>query len=116
MQQPLGSLPKAYPVQDVAKQFFPHKFHIEENRDYIGPLPSIEEFGYEYMKPDDKRELELWHEEHKNDVFDLKAKLLEYCEADCEVLLKCFLKFKKQLQAISGVDPITRCFTLASIS
>ncbi len=30
LQQPLRSLPKAYSVQDVAKQFFPHKFHIKE--------------------------------------------------------------------------------------
>jgi hypothetical protein len=33
------------------------------------------------MKPDDKIQLELRHEEHKN-VFDFKGKLLEYCEAE----------------------------------
>ncbi len=59
LQQPLRSLPKAYSVQDVYKQFFPHKFHIDENRNDIGHLPPIEDFGYAYMKPDDKRELEL---------------------------------------------------------
>jgi hypothetical protein len=37
----------------------------------------------------------------------LKAKLLECCQANYEVLLKLFLKFKKQLQAISGIDPVT---------
>jgi hypothetical protein len=67
------------------------------------------------MKPNDVKDLKEWHSKQPN-FYDLKKEFIYYCKKDVQVLLKCFLKFRKEMMQISGIDPTTRCFTLAGVA
>ena len=121
-QQPLASLPKAFGFENlVTKGYFPHNFHNEENLNYIGPIPDKVYFGTEFMKSKQLKEFEKWYEIEKiksdNNFrsFNLKCELIKYCENDVLILLNCVQVFRKIYKTVTGIDPITRCFTLASM-
>ncbi|RWR98510.1 hypothetical protein B4U79_10732, partial [Dinothrombium tinctorium] len=98
-QQPLDKLPKAYGLSEI-KGFFPHEFNQEANFNYEGPMPDLKYFELEYMTPSKAAEIKCWYDEQvANDyVFNFEKELTIYCLMD-----------------VTGIDPITRCFTLASI-
>ena len=121
-QQPLASLPKAFGFEHIVKKgFFPHNFHTEQNIDYEGDLPDEEFFGVEFMKTKQKKEFQEWHNKEKtrfelmNIKYNLKNELIEYCKNDVLILLTCVQTFRKIYKKVTGIDPITRCFTLASM-
>jgi len=116
--QPLSALPKAFGLpMDLKKGDFPHLFNTPANYDYIGPLPGIENYGIEYMSVTKADELKEWYKEQSsfNDTFNFKKELIEYCTNDVMILLKSLMAFQKKFMDITGIDPLTRCFTLASI-
>lgn len=119
--QPLASLPKAFGLQCISKGTFPHLFNKQENYDYVGSLPDLKYYGIENLKPAEARKVKKWHGEEKrrledNDLqWNFKDELIKYCRVDVEILLKSLVTFRKLFIKITGIDPITRCFTLASI-
>ena len=122
LQQPLASLPKAFGFEDmVTKGHFSHNFHTSENIDYEGELPDLHYFGTDYMKPTQIKELKRWHREERNRLaahnlkYNLKNELIKYCENDVLILLNCVEMFRKIYKTVTGIDPITRCFTLDSM-
>ena len=64
----LKALAKGFNL-DLEKGFFPHLFNIEENFDYVGPLPSREYFDLSFMlnKPGELKEFDKWYEEWEGD-------------------------------------------------
>jgi hypothetical protein len=121
-QQPLAELPKAFGFDSMVKKgFFPHSFHNKENIDYIGPIPEPKYFGIEYMKKKHLKEFNSWYEQEKNKMvlnntlYNMKEKLIKYCENDVLILLNCIQVFRKIYKDVTAIDPITRCFTLASM-
>lgn len=114
----LSSLPKAFDLKkDLKKGFFPHYFNNENNFAYVGEYPEPEYFGVKFMKPQTLKVFQAWYHEEimKNNVFDFKKQIIDYCRSDVEILLESVLKFKKLFQTITKIDPYTRSFTLASI-
>ena len=121
-QQPLAALPKAFGFENIVKKgYFPHLFHTQNQIDYNGPLPSRESFGTEFMKSKQLRDFEEWYtiENERlirdNLTYNLKNELIKYCENDVLILLNCIQVFRKIYREVTDIDPITRCFTLASM-
>jgi hypothetical protein len=121
-QQPLAVLPKAFGFDNIVKKgFFPHGFHKKENFDYTGPIPEPKYFGTDFMKKKQLKEFNSWYEKEKeflasnNTIYNLKKELIKYCENDVLILLNCIQVFRKIYKEVTAIDPITRCFTLASM-
>ena len=119
-QQPLASLPKAFGFEHLVKKgHFPHLFHTSETMNYIGALPDKKYFNIKYLKNDALTDLNSWYTNKVNELhgknWDLKQDMIEYCKNDVLILLKCVQSFRKIYKDATDLDPITRCFTLASM-
>lgn len=120
-QQPLSSLPKSFNFKEKAKGFFPHKFTSEDNWDYRGAIPKEHFYQPSSMKPGQSKIFYDWHKsEHKRlteakEEWVFKDEILKYCRSDVDILLTAIQKFKKEFKNITGLDPTTRNFTLASV-
>ena len=121
-QQPLASLPKAFGLENsVKKGFFPHLYHNRENFEnkLSVKLPEEKFFGVNLMKSKQLKEFRLWYSEEKLrteiEGYYLENELIKYCENDVDILLSCLQMFRKIYKNVTNIDPITRCFTLASM-
>ena len=69
----------------VKKSYFPYKFILKNNHNYVGKIPSYEEYWYECFdslkKTKDKREYWLQKAE-RNCLWDFNTELYEYCKLD----------------------------------
>ena len=127
-QQPLASLPKAFGFESIVKKgYFPHNFHTHSKTNYVGDIPEPEYFGTKYMKKNQLKEFDKWYNKEiqkQNDYrqnyplehyYNLNTELIKYCENDVLILLMCIQSFRKVYKMVTEIDPITRCFTLASM-
>ncbi|KAK3718098.1 hypothetical protein QZH41_017202 [Actinostola sp. cb2023] len=74
----LRKFPKTFEF-DAVKGYFPHFFNREENEHYVGPHPSLEDYGIDDMHPKESEALTTWWEEERRrtgDVFDFQRELL----------------------------------------
>ncbi|XP_018574533.1 uncharacterized protein LOC108913463 [Anoplophora glabripennis] len=111
----LSRLPKAFGLgNNLKKGYFPHLFNTAENQNYVGPLPVAEYYDPDNMKPEDHSKFLEWHEEHKDDEFNMRRDLVEYCISDVEILTAACLKFREQLMETGNVCPYTEACTIAS--
>jgi len=115
--QSLDKLPKALGLDiDVRKGEFPHLFNIPENYKYQGNIPDIKYFSTDYMTPERKEKFEKWYiEQFDRNDWNFMEELINYCKNDVNILKLCIMKFRTVFKEISGIDPITRSFTLAAI-
>uniref|UniRef100_UPI000D627C86 uncharacterized protein LOC112505627 n=1 Tax=Cynara cardunculus var. scolymus TaxID=59895 RepID=UPI000D627C86 len=118
LQQPLSALCKSFNIPEMKKGFFPHYFNIPANQDYDGPIPDIEYYGADEMKPAMRNDFITWYEKEKllNKDFNFKKELEEYCLSDVNILTTAMMKFISQFRNITMLNPITRRFTLASVA
>jgi hypothetical protein len=118
-QQALSSLPKAFDLEDAEKGHFPHYVNIPEYQELeclIGDIP-IEKFGIKTMKKDSAAKLQNWYDEMKGkrEVFNLERDLEKYCANDVLILLQSVMSFRQLFKDQTGLDPLSRSFTLASV-
>jgi len=73
-QMPLSAFPKTFGLTELKKGYFPHKFNIPENQEYVGPIPAIDYYMPKTMSPKARQEFENWHQEQRNNqvVFDFQ--------------------------------------------
>ena len=72
---PLAALSKTYGI-DTVKGFFPHHFNTIENQNYIGNIPSEEQFGVKNMDPEIyKNKFLPWYESVKMKLGILRKSL-----------------------------------------
>ncbi len=117
-QQPLSSLPSSFGLSShVVKGYFSHFFNLKGNYAYEGEVPSKEFFGVKYMKPKTANDCRQWHQVliESNYIYNLKNELIKYCANDVKILTMAIMKFRTLFQSVTGIDPITRAFTLASV-
>ena len=76
LQMPLKSFPKTFGMDELKKGYFPHYFNKECNKNYDGPMPSKNHYGFNQMKPKDRKEFLKWYEDRVNEnyVFDFQRK------------------------------------------
>ena len=97
------------------KGYFPHLFNKYTNRDYIGIMPPVEDFGIKTMSEAKKSKLLSWYDQNKYEEFNFKQELFKYCEMDVDLLAKGYLSFRKIIIESTGIEPFIQCVTLASL-
>ena len=112
---PLSTFPETFGLTELKKGYFPHKFNILANQNYVGIVPALDYYMPETMSPEGKQALETWHQEQreKDVVFDFQQELLEYCESDVRLLKQGCLTFKRLFEAQAGFNPFDH-ITIAS--
>ena len=116
--QPLAALPKCFGLQSTAKGFFPHFKNTPENQDkewILGDI-TLDEFGVKSMKESTAEELKAWRTLNKDMTYNLKQQMVKYCENDVKILLQSLMKFRQLFKQETKIDPLKRCFTLASVA
>ena len=108
---PLASLPKSFGLTELKKGYFPHFFNTPENQEVIlQHLPEKDMYGPDSMSKDGREKFIKWYEEHKNDEFNFRKEMKEYCVSDVNILLQACLKFRELLINETGekcydIDP-----------
>ena len=74
----LAKLPECFGEIEMKKGYFPHRFNVQGNQDYVGPLSDVSYCSPEMMASAASIFLE-WYEVHKNDIFEIKKEILKYC-------------------------------------
>ena len=98
----LSALPNAFGLEELKKGWFPHYFNTRENQNYVGPYPDAQYYGHDFMSEKERAELLEWLSERKNDVFDFRKEMLEYCRSDVDILRQACLKFRELLMTATG--------------
>ena len=113
---PMGvaALPKAFGLKEMKKGYFPHLFNRVENEDYVGPMPPVHAYSPNTMKVEAREEFMEWYDEHKDDIFDFRRELIEYCISDVEILTQSCVKFRELLMSVGDVCPYMEACTIAS--
>lgn len=109
---PLKALPKAFGIVEQ-KGWFPHRFNVQNNWDYVGSYPAIEYYDADCMSKKDRNEFLLWYENVKTSEFNFRYELIRYCAQDVLILKKSFEKFRQSFREQTNLDPISRCITIA---
>ena len=113
----LAKFPKTFGKTELAKGYFPHFFNKEENQNYIGPIPDVEYYSPNMMKPEAREAFLAWHEEQveSNYVFNFREEIVKYCRSDVAILRECCMEFREMLRdKTNGIDPFEKCLTIAS--
>ncbi len=80
-------------------------------------MPAIDYFGVKYMKPKTANDCRTWHQSliTSNYRYNFKNELIKYCANDVKILTISIMKFRGLFRSVTGIDPITRAFTLAFV-
>ena len=109
----LEKLPQAFGLTELAKGYFPHLFNIPANQNYVGPMPNIEFYDPDGMKPDKRKEFLKWYKTQTE--FDFQQHLETYCVSDVDILQRCCGKFRALfIEYTNGVEPFLKPITIAS--
>lgn len=100
----LSALPKAFGLNDSKKGWFPHHFNTRENQNYVGPYPEAKYYGHNFMGEKERKELLEWLSDRKNEMFDFRKEMLEYCRSDVDILRQACMKFRQLLMSATGVQ------------
>ena len=119
--KPLETFSKTFNLIDCKKGWFPHAFNQINNFNYVGKYPEKSWYKSEFFSKNKKQEFDLWYESVKNNIFDFKKEIREYCWNDVELLSQGCLEFSKIMNQISkindddcGLDPFVENITLSS--
>lgn len=82
----LRRFPKTFGFSNVTKGYFPYRFFTVENRDYQGPLPSMDWFDFDCLSAEERQSAIRWYEENKDTEVNLLEMCIEYCKDDVRVL------------------------------
>ena len=113
----LEQFPKTFGLTELKKGFFPHKFNTPDNMDYEGQgLPEKRYYGSEYFSITKHEEFEQFYAENKDNWYNNKRELEEYCLSDVKILEEGCLKFREiVMKQTGGVDPFRVAITIASL-
>ncbi|TPX53505.1 DNA-directed DNA polymerase [Powellomyces hirtus] len=97
--------------EHVRKGHFPHWF--KGGMDYVGPLPDLEDYGFDAYPVDKRLEARKWYKRLLRSsrdgtyVFDYKKELVEYCKNDVDILAASIKLFKELLLLATdgNIDP-----------
>ena len=113
---PLAKFPKTFGQDELCKGYFPHFFNKDENQNYVGPIPCKDDYGVNFMKPQERDAFIAWHDEQvaNNYRFDFREEIIKYCRSDVDILRKCCLLYREMLREESDIDPFNKALTIAS--
>lgn len=112
---PLEKFSPTFNITELKKGYFPHRFNVKENFNYIGLYPDKKYYDSERFSTEKKIKFDSWYESNKDKEFNFKNELFEYCKSDVLLLQEGCLQFRSIILEISGVDPFSECSTIASL-
>ena len=112
----LAKFPKTFGETELCKGYFPHLFNKEENWNYVGPIPCQNDYGVNFMKPEERKAFQTWHKEQveSNYLYDFQKEIVKYCRSDVDIMRKCCLLFREMLRKETHIDPFGKSLTIAS--
>ena len=113
---PLSAFPDTFKIEELKKGYFPHMFNTPDHQNYVGSIPAMQYYDPEGMKPEAKEKFDAWYEEQKEreELFDLKKELLQYCQSDVALLKAGCEEFTKRFYQEAQFNPFERCTTIAA--
>jgi hypothetical protein len=118
----LDKFPSTFDIPEMKKGFYPHLFNKPANADYVGPYPDESYYGTQYFSITKKAEFDEFYQRVRQDTFDNRKELHDYCVSDVEILAAGCLKFRqiimektKRDEFDRGVDPFQVSITIASL-
>ena len=63
---PLSNFPANFGITELCKGFFPHKFNMQDNQHYEGPMPPKEMYDPDGMSAKKKGEFKQWYQAKVN--------------------------------------------------
>ena len=89
----------------------------KNNQNYVGPVPDVEWYDPDGMKPKARTAFLAWHAEQrrKKAVFDFRPELIKYCRSNVDMLRRCCLRFSYTVKGLCGLNPFEHCITIASL-
>ena len=82
--------------------------------DYVGPIPDISYFGADKMSHSERSEFMRWYDSEKDEVFDNRRILKQYCQDDVTVLRQACQIFRREFIEIGSNEVFLESFTIAS--
>ena len=117
----LSEFSKTFGISELKKGFFPHKFNLPCNQNYIGTYPSADYYQSEYFNVKKKKQFDEWYATVKNQKFDFKKEFEDYCWSDvrllaegCMIFRNCCIESTKKDSNDMGIDPFLNNVTIAS--
>jgi hypothetical protein len=98
----LSALPKAFGLTELKKGWFPNYFNTSENQTYVGPYQDAPCYIHDFMYEKERAELLVWLSDRKDDVFDFRGEMLDYCRNDVDILRQACLKFRELFMSATG--------------
>jgi hypothetical protein len=109
-------------LTQLKKGYFAHEFIKPENFDYIGKYPEKHLFRSEYFSQEKKKEFDLWYESVKDQEFNFKRELEDYCWSDVKLLAAGCIRISEISQESSklnendcGLNPFKENLTISSL-
>ena len=114
LQMTLKTFPNTFGMDELKKGFFPHYFNKKCHKNYVGSIPSKKHYGYNQMKPKDRKEFLKWYEDRVNEnyVFDFQKEIIEYCRSDVDILRRGMMKFRKDFIQLETSTPSVTSLSL----
>ena len=84
----LAKFPKTFGQDELCKGYFPHAFNKDENQNYVGPIPCKNDYGVNFMKPEERDAFIAWHDEQvaNNYRFDFREEIIKILSIRCRYL------------------------------
>ena len=95
----LSKLPEAFCMNKLQKGCFPHHFNTRENQNYVGPYPKPKLYGHNFMGEKERKKLLARLNERKDEEFDFRKEMLDYCRSDVDILKLACLTFRELLMS-----------------
>lgn len=95
----------------LAKGFYPLKFNRPENRHYMGPLPTADQWYENEPNHPQFKEFKAWYTERSapGEPWENWKELVKYCQADVDLLRLGCMKFRECTQMLAPEhDPFSK--------
>jgi hypothetical protein len=119
----LDKFTKTFDIKELKKGYFPHKFNLPKNQNYIGPMPDKKYYDVDNMSESKLKDFEVFYAENKDKEFNFQKEIKSYCESDVDLLKTGCLSFRKIIKDLTknekfedGIDPFLCSVTIASLS
>lgn len=103
----LAKIPDAFGLQELCKGYFPHLFNTKANQNYVGPYPGLKYYGYDFMSAGDRKKLAEWHATKRDETFNFREEMLQYCRSDVDILRRGCLEFRNLMINVTTIKEST---------
>jgi hypothetical protein len=103
----LAKIPDAFGLQEVCKGYFPHLFNTKANQNYVGPYPELKYYVYDFMSAGERKKLAEWHATKRDETFNFREEMLQYCRSDVDILRRGCLEFRNLMIDVTTIKKTT---------